>query len=322
MSGYETDFITGRAISSEDRALAIVIIPASGGYPDVVKFAAQGPIYPHDRFEPLSLPLHGSLNRTGFFTPDEGQIGLTVFEALIQMPWARFREKVLNEPEGKITIGRKGLDQERLAPGLAIIHQSTADALIGMARTGLDTRADAVTAAKITIDAKRRVAKGQDKFWNISEMEPVNKDTYTTLDGEEMAVPPVSNALRDLEPKLLSNFAKRSLRRFHDDAENTDGTQLVSIYEALGDFEKISYGMRMMRRYLEPSAHARGDNLVIVTKFNIKTIDAAIEGFSERNGFDHENENMDGQLEKIAESLRVTLEKVEAEMAKRQTFHI
>lgn len=320
MSGFETDFITGRAINSEDRAIAIIIVPVTGGYPDAVKFAAQAPVYPHDRFEPLSLPLKGALNREGFFTPDEGQIALTIFEGLVEMPWKRFREKVLNETEGKITIGRKGRDQDRIAPGIAIMHQSTADALIGMARTGLDSKADAIAAAKITMDAKHRVAKGQYKFWTISEMEAIAKDTYITLDGEEVPVPDVSDALMDMEPKLLGQFAKRSIRRHHDGAENTDGSGLVAIYEALADFQKLSYGMRMMRRYLEPSAHARGDNLVIVTKFNLKVIDAAMDGFSDRNGFDHENEHMDGQLEKIAESLRATLDKVDTEIAKRRKF--
>jgi hypothetical protein len=200
------------------------------------------------------------------------------------------------------------------------MHVSTAEALIGLARTDSDTATDAIAAAKITMDAKRRVAAGDDKYWTISEMGALQAKTYVTLLGEELKVPNVSNALIDLEPSLLSSHAKSGLRKHHQGAENTDGSKLVAIYENLAEFQKLSYGLRMMRRYLEPSAHATGDNLVIVTKFNLKTIQASMAGFSDRNGFDEENERFDEQLENIAKSLRETLQTVEAEIEKRTAY--
>lgn len=320
MSGFETDFITGRAINSEDRAVAIVIAPTVHGYPNPAEFPAQAPVYPNDRFEPLSMLLYGQLNSHGFFTPDEGQISLEVFESMVSMPWEQFRKSVLNEHEAKITLGRNRFNQQEVAPGIAIMHDTTAAALIAMARTESDTTTDARAAAKITIDAKRRVADGNDRYWSPSEMGPLSGKVYITISGEEITVPKVSNALIDLEPHLLSDHARSALRQHHQGAESTDGSRLIAIYENLADFQKLSYGLRMMRRYLEPSAHATGDNLVIVTKFNLKTIQASMAGFSDRNGFDEENEHFDEQLEHITKSLRETLQTVEAEIEKRTAY--
>ena len=56
MSGYLADFITGRSIGESDRIVAVAIVPTEGGWPDAVA-AAYTPIYPHDRFTPLSLPI-------------------------------------------------------------------------------------------------------------------------------------------------------------------------------------------------------------------------------------------------------------------------
>ncbi|TLX16693.1 hypothetical protein [Rhizobium sp. MHM7A] len=320
MSGFETDFITGRAINSEDRAVGIVIVPTMHGYPDPAEFPAQAPVYPNDRFEPLSMLLYGRLNDNGYFTPDEGQVSLAVFESLVGMPWKQFRKTVLNEHEAKITLGTSRFNQEEVAPGLAIMHATTAEALIAIAKTESDTTTDARTAAKITIDAKRRVAAGDDKYWTISEMGALSAKVYVTISGEEITVPKVSNALIDLEPYLLGHHAKNALHRHHRGAEETDGSKLVAIYENLADFQKLSYGLRMMRRYLEPSAHATGDNLVIVTKFNLNTVQASMVGFSDRNGFDEENERFDDQLEIIATSLRNTLQTVEAEIERRAAY--
>jgi hypothetical protein len=318
MSGFETDFITGRAINSEDRAVGIVIVPTRHGYPDPAEFPAQAPVYPNDRFEPLSMLLYGRLNSDGYFTPDKGQLSLTVFEELVRMPWEQFRKTVLNEHEAKITIGRSRFIEEDVAPGLAIMHATTAEALIAIAKSESDTAIDARAAAKITIDAKRRV--GDNRYWTISEMGGLSAKTYVTLSGEEIAVPNVSNALTDMEPHLLGSHAKNELHRHHEGAEHTDGSKLIAIYENLGDFQKLNYGLRMMRRYLEPSAHSTGDNLVVVTKFNLKTVQASMLGFSDRNGFDEENERFDEQLENIAKSLRDTLQTVEAEIDRRAAY--
>lgn len=320
MSGFETDFITGRAINNEDCAIGIVIVPTMHGYPDPVKFPAQAPVYPNDRYEPISMLLSGCLNEDGYFTPDADQVSLAVFENLIRMPWKQFREKVLNKNEATITLGNSKFDQESVAPGLAIMHASTADALIAIAKTNSDIAEEATTAAKITIDAKKRVAAGDDKYWNVSEMNALSARTYVTLSGEELNVPKASNALIDMEPYLLSSHAKSGVRRQADGAENTDGSQLVAIYENLARFQRLNYGLRTMCRYLEPSAHSTGDNLLIVTKFNLKTIQASMVGFSDRQGFDEENERFDPQLEFIAKSLKETLQTIEAELERRSAY--
>lgn len=320
MSGFETDFITGRAINCQDRAVGIVIVPTIHGYPDPVKYPAQAPVYPNDRFEPISMLLSGRLNDDGYFTPDANQVALRIFEDLVRMPWKQFREKVLNEHEKTITLGNNKFDQRKVAPGLAIMHETTAEALIAIAKMETNISDEARTATLILLDAKRRVAAGDGKYWNVSQMSALSSKTYVTLSGEELTVPRASNALRELEPDLLSLHAKSAVIRNADGAENTDGSELVSIYENLARFQRLNYGMRTMCRYLEPSAHATGDNLLVITKFNLKTVQASMNGFSDRNGFDEENEQFDPQLGFIAETLKDTLKTVEAELERRAAY--
>lgn len=45
MGGYLADFVTGRSIGANDRIVAVAIIPAEGGWPDVVEAAAYTPVY-------------------------------------------------------------------------------------------------------------------------------------------------------------------------------------------------------------------------------------------------------------------------------------
>lgn len=320
MSGYEADFITGRSINSKDRAVAIVIAPAVHGYPNPVKFAATAPVYPHDRFEPLSLPLNGSLDKNGFFKPDKDQTSLMIFESLVKMPWSQFRTNILNKEESTITLGRHELEKETLAPGLAIMHKSTADAFIGMAREDLDTQAAAEAATRITLDAKRRVVEGDHRYWNISSMKHPGTNTYTTLDNDVIPVPNVMHAMTDGEPRLLGRKAKSIVLRHHDEAGFDDGHKIKAIFECLIEFQKLSYGMRMIQRHLQPSNFARSDNLMAVTKFNLKVVDQAMEGLSKRDGFECDDDRWNDHLELVAESLRNTLEKVEAELAKRTSL--
>lgn len=147
MSGYETDFITGRAINSDDDAVAVVIMPRLQGYPDPVRFPAKAPVYPNDRFEPLSLLLKGKLDDHGFFSPDEGQVSLAVFESMVGMPWKDFRKTVLNKDTASIRVAGENFSPT-IAPGLAIMHASTVESLIAIAKASNESSADARVAAK------------------------------------------------------------------------------------------------------------------------------------------------------------------------------
>lgn len=321
MSGYETDFITGRAINSDDKAVAVVIMPTLLGYPNPVRFPAKAPVYPSDRFEPLSLLLKGGLDEQGYFAPDEGQVSLVIFEGLVGMPWKRFRKEVLNKDEHAIRLAGEIFTQP-MAPGLAIMHASTLDSLIAIAKAETETSADAKIAAEITMDAKRLVDSGEDRYWMISEMAYNHEgQTYITQSGVELRAPKVSSALIEMENSLLSVPARQAIRKYVRRAEDTDGSELIAVYENLADFQKLNYGMRMMNRYFQPSAFTNGDNLVITTKFNLKEIQESLTGFSDRAGFEEENERFDEHLESMAQSLRDTLKTVEGELERRAAFN-
>lgn len=314
--GYESDFITGRSIGETDAAVAIVIIPETDGYPDPIAAAATAPCYPHDRFVPISLLLDGKIDDRGFFTPNPS-VTLETFLDVVQLPdWGAFRDTVLNENDASVSL--KGC-REPVVPGLAIMHKSSADNLISTARDALHSKEAARKAAAITVDARKRLKGGDPLYFRVSEMGSPAGRHYTTLTGEVIEVPTVSSALSDGQPSRPSPYLVDVLRSNSVGAEIDGAQKLEGIYEALADYQKFIYGLRLINRYLQPSTFTRNDNLVVTAKFSIATLHASLEGFSERPGFDPEMERMTEKLQDIAEKLRSALAMVEHELEHRNS---
>jgi len=323
-----SDFITGRTITKEDRSVAVVIVPATGGYPDATAAAASPPIQPYDRFVPLSLPIHGRVGDYGGFVPDRGQPAVDLLLSMTGFKtWSAFEAAAFDFDKG-ITIERPfplpggGRTKPPLViAGLSTMHEHTFRSMMASSRRS-DDKADAVDAAvDIVLDAQERFAVGRDSgFYNAASLRPYHEDTYVTIKGRSIDVPALQKVFghggsceihRETE-----NFISNAFGAPRAGDAPTDRRRLAQLYDALHDFMHLSYGLYAMNRYFQPSANSgQNDNLLAVTGFQIDSAAAAMDGIEERNQLGAEwNDNYFSNLSRLREKLLSALTTVDAKL--------
>jgi hypothetical protein len=324
MSGYLADFITGRSIGEGDRIVAVAIVPAEGGWPDAVKAAAHTPIYPHDRFTPLSLPMTGGLDEYGFFSPDRDQVALKHLLAATQLEsWEAFQVAMnprdntfeLSHPNTEIA-DKLGL-RRKVIPGLSVMHESTFHAITALSQVEEDVSEAAVRATIIVMDASERCAiDGDMMYMTEARLGKPYKRNYETKAGRNLEVPRVSEAFSETAPWDMSGYAADAIQRAHRNSHATDGLALRATFEALAGFQRLSIGLHVLNRYYAPSCFTRSDNLFEAVEFQLGSIDSAVRGVAEKPLYGPEYGDETGErLSALAKSLRATLEAVEWEMA-------
>ncbi|MDW9481714.1 hypothetical protein GOB57_23995 [Sinorhizobium meliloti] len=319
------DFITGRSIGESDRIVAVAIVPTEGGWPDAVKAAACTPIYPHDRFTPLSLPMTGGLDDNGFFSPDRDQIALKHLLAATQLDsWEAFQTAMnpkdnafeLSHPN-KEMVDRFGIMRRKVVPGLSVMHESTYETVCALSEFDEDVAEAAARAAIIAMDASERlVIDGDDAFLTQARLGKPDDSTYETKSGRCIEVPKVSGVLSETAPWRISVYAKDAITRSHRNSHTTDGSALRATFEAFAGFQRLAIGLRVLNRYYAPSCFTRSDNLFEVVEFQLASIDSAVKGISSKPPYGPEyGEETGERLAALAKSLRATLDAVEWEMA-------
>lgn len=324
MSGYLSDFITGRSIGEGDRIVAVAIVPTEGGWPDAVKAAAYTPVYPHDRFTPLSLPMTGSLDEYGFFSPDRDQVSLKHLLAATQLDsWEAFH-MAMNPKDNTFELSHPNKETAKLLgmrrkviPGLSVMHESKYDAICALSRIEEDVVEAAARAAVIVMDASARVATDSDlMFMRVAQLGKPYDRAYETKSGRKIEVPRVSGVLSENTPWEICVYAKDAIERGHRNSHETDGTALRATFEAFAGFQRLCIGLHVLNRYFAPSAFTRGDNLFEAVEFQLASIDSAVKGIVDKPTYGPEYGNETGErLAALANSLRATLEAVEWEMA-------
>lgn len=307
------DFITGRAIGEKDEIVAVVIVPAEGGYPDAVKSAAVPPVYPHERFEPISLPLHGVMNERGFFSPGEQPALQLFFELAGVSSWEEFERRALNEPDVPFEFSHPNKRAAELlgfrrvvVPGLAIMHRSTAETLKSFAIFA-DEISEIDLATEICLDAR---ARGADPAsYNKTQLRGAPGQDYLMADGRVVSTPWLLGALNSGSGTELSALAVNFIERVSDD-------RVRDTFASISEFQRIATGLRVVHRYWAPSAFARRDNLFEIAELQIRDLEAALKGVSDRMhlGPDYRDEPSK-PLAELAARLRGLAGIVEAELA-------
>lgn len=316
------DFVTGRSIAESDAIVALVIIPAEGGYPDAVRSAAAPPVYPHDRFEPISLPLHGRMNDRGYFSPDP-QLALDIFLATAGVStWEEFETRALNEKDEPFEFShpnKKMVDllgiRRSVVPGLSLMHRSTFESLRGFA--GHRDPAEIDLATEICLEAQRRFARTNDlASFGLAALHGSPARPYRLADGRDVAVPWVMAVLQAGSGTELSNFAVTTIQISNERAHLTDGAKLRETFASLMDFQRVAAGLQAINRYWAPSAFTRRDNLLTVAQLQIRDLQAAMTGVSDRLNLGPDwRDEPSPDLQHLAGTLRGLLDTVEAEIA-------
>ncbi|MCS4088764.1 hypothetical protein [Rhizobium sp. BK176] len=285
--GYVADFVTGSAIREGETAVAVVIVPKKGGWPDPIKAAAVDPVHAHDRFSPLSLPLRGVINDRGYFEPNPDQLALgllldtTGFET-----WSAFFDEACDFRGA--TSGFM-LDGERTVAGVSVMKPESFAYLV---QTGRGQPDDPMAAARILIDAQKRW-EGQRETEGVSLLHvallhgsPRPGSTWTTLEGVDIVVPPCSVGLSHGYPWELNDAASRHIMDVYQSAHARMTVEEVSLlYRALSDFQGLSRGLQYVGKYFAPAGFMRHDNYAAVRDLHFNALVSLVHDVSDRAGY-------------------------------------
>lgn len=314
MSLYVSDFVTGASIGVDERAVAVVIAPKIGGWPDPVKAAAFEPIHPGDRFQPASLPLMGSIASNGFFTPDEDQLPLSIFLNFVKCgSWNEFQLLGLNDAESGIELRVFAGESRNVIFGISVMKPTTYTKLIEFWPESWRGIRPENAVADILIDARKRAENGDYKYWNLAtefSLSPV--PMYKTESGNNIVVPELMHALAKGHPwELYDLFQTSILRQF----QNADRDQLIELYGHLAGFQQLTYGLGRISRHYAPGNFTRHENRMDVIDFQLSALHAELKGLPEHPQLGIEmNETIIEDLSGISARLKQILENLNSEI--------
>lgn len=301
MPACESDFVTGRSILEGEPAVAVIV--------DVRDKTDKGngskaPVYPHDRFLPIFYMINGVVEEDGFFVPKGKQLALDILMKTMKVDiWGDVRQ-MLNAGKPVVLDEHPVLGKTVISPGIAIMHASTAFAVSQQAFVGRDVAEDVKTAAKILVDAHRRLNEGDRDYFFIATGGEVSSP-YETLAGENVDVPDVSNA-------FSSSFGspayalKKAMGSYFKEIGSGNEKLAVPMYEMLARYQVFLSGLHALGKKLEPSA----------TKFHLSEVVAAVSSIPSKPCFGPGYEDEFSEpLEAIATQLKEALTKVEENLS-------
>lgn len=190
------------------------------------------------------------------------------------------------------------------------MHASTAFAVSQQAFVDYDVTQDVGTAAKILIDAHRRLSAGDRDYFFIATGGEVSSP-YETLAGETIDVPEVSSAFsRSFASPAYA--LKKAMASYFKEIGSGNEKLAEPIYEMFARYQVFLSGLHVLGKKLEPSVFANYDNTLEVTKFHLNDVVAAVSSIPSKQCFGpgYEDE-FTAPLEAIAKQLHEALTKVE-----------
>ncbi|MBY3155359.1 hypothetical protein HFO56_23835 [Rhizobium laguerreae] len=313
------DFVTGSSIREGEQAIGVVIVPQKRGWPNPVLSAATDPVHAHDRFSPLSFPLHGSVNDVGFFEPHHDQLSLRLLlETTGFANWTAFFEKAC---DFRGDAPGFGLDGERTVAGVSVMKAETFDCLVRMGRPGHNPSNDPVNAARILVDAQLRFDKtGELDVLHVAMLNgsPKPGSIWTTLSGDEIVVPTCSIGLSQGYPWELNYIAASHVTHSYQTASRMPLDDVASLYACFSEFHGLSRGLSLVGKYFAPAGFIRHDNYAAIRDLNITSLTALIRGVSERSryGIESRQEAFFDDMEALSDRLDALKGLVDEEVSK------
>lgn len=327
---YLSDAVTGRCLSEDEPAVAVVIRPTTGGYPDAVATAAKPALFSQDRFTAVSLLLRGHAGEYGDFIPDEGQVSLEMLMgAFKKNNWESFASEAFGYVHGGKGIALPTIKFNKDAPdemaylGVYVVAESTYKNIVSK-KYGSTTDDEIDTVFEMLVDAKKRFKAGDDKFYNASTFSSFQGDKYPFLDGREVAVPELfrikesGRAWCDLsyEQKLAIDKVGATVR---DDLTDTEvAEKFREKLVALADFRHFMGGLYVHDLVLSPSSNGgQGRNPVTTASFQAANLVTTLDFISknERFGPDYKDEPPKG-LDEIRAKLEAAIASLDEYEAK------
>lgn len=318
---YVADFVTGRSIKEREPAVGVVITRRTKGWPDPVISAATDPVHAHEMFNPMSLPLKGFINDQGYFEPKKDQLALTLLLKTYGFKdWKTFFEASYSHSKD----GGFEVEGEKIGAGIAAMRPETFEAVRARGARSDSSPDDPRDAARILVDAQKRFYENKEdrSFFVAILANAPNDDTWTTLEGEEIAVPECSHGLADGHPWGLHQSAKRFAREAFKDVREVPLERTAEFFASLSDFQNLSRGLAQVGKYFAPGGYMRHDNISAVTKLALTTVESGIVNAADRDGtgVEYREERFLSDMEGLAERLERLQEAVNNEIAKARAY--
>ncbi|WP_315921370.1 hypothetical protein [Mesorhizobium sp. SP-1A] len=306
---YLSDAITGRCLSEDEEAVAVVIKPTTGGYPDAVATVARPALYSQDRFTAVSLLLRGHAGEYGDFVPHEGQMTLEMLLGAFKKDnWESFASEAFEYVHGGKGIALPTIKFNKDAPdemaylGVFVIAESTYKNIVSK-NFGSTTDDEIDTVLEMLVDAKLRFKAGDDKFYNAATFSGFHEDKYPFLDGREVVVPELFRTKESgrgwcelsYEQKLAIDKAAAIVRADLTDPEADEKFREMLV--ALADFRHFMGGLYVHDLVLSPSSNGgQGRNPVTTASFQAANLVSTLDFINnnERFGPDYKVEPAKG----------------------------
>lgn len=261
---YLSDAITGRCLSEGEEAIAVVIKPTTGGYPDAVATVARPALYSQDRFTAVSLLLRGHAGEYGDFIPDEGQTSLEMLlGAFKKDSWESFASEAFGYVHGGKGIALPTIKFNKEAPdemaylGVFVVAKSTYENIIAT-DFGSTSDEEIDTVIEMLVDANKRSKAGDDAFYNAATLHGYHQRKYPFEDGREVEVPELFNIMQsgkgwcELDYELKHSIDKVGVKSWgiQNDPDNQEFRQKII---ALAEFQHFMCGLHIHDIVLGPS---------------------------------------------------------------------
>lgn len=298
---YFTDFVTGRTLLPGDRVTGFIVAPViHEAFP---KHRAHHALHEQDHFEPLSLPIQGTLEGQ-VFSPDPDQQALKIWLEFVNLSnWTDFHKKHLQNGDtfelrqSKMINSWNGNSPERkVVFAIAYVHTSTLEKLVGIAFSSNDVEYEAEQATAMMLDARERIKTG-----NFSARRPICREDhdpsviasladfgspkeacYMPLSGWWIYTPNVMSAFFGVErhPIPVSEHLVGSVKSYHKKYDHYSNNAIAQTYRDAGSFYRFMSALDCLGHIVQPSKRIMYDNRLETARVALNDLASSLTGIS------------------------------------------
>lgn len=298
---YYTDFVTGRTLLPGEPVTAFVVAPViHNAFP---KHRAHHPLHEQDHFEPLSLPIQGTLEGEEF-TPDPDQQSLKIWLEFVSLAnWKEFQDKHLRNKD-TFELGRSKMinswngesPKREIIFATAFVHTSTLKKLVEIAFSKNNVDHDATEATAMMLDARERIATGNFSaksgicyndhdpklIASLANFGSPREACYMPLAGWWIYTPSVMGGFFSVEahPIPVSEHLVGSVKSYHEKHDSYSKDAVTQTYRDAGLFYRFMSALDCLGHIVQPSKRIMYDNRLETARVALNDLTFSLTGIS------------------------------------------
>lgn len=317
-----TDLLTGRNFTTKETVVAIVIIPNQEMSDPVLE--AVGPAgNPSSIYQPISLPMFGTVDSYGDFTPSNDQTSVNLLLQFSGLKtWKEFAETALDYNRG-FEYGFENnahFKKKQTVAGLTLFSMETYSYLCSGQR-GRENREKAVTAfAHVLADAaaRRNANNETDASAHVLTWLTLCPSTYETVDGRSIDAPSFTETFGGAEVSGLAGPVKNYISMHYEPmkafkrGDMSQVEQVTSLLDCIYDHHALTLGMHETNLFFAPSKSGYRNSPFAHAGLTRKLLSDTV---TEAMYADYPGENYNKNLHAVLEQVRELEEQVQSAMS-------